>query len=90
MTKRAMDEGILRRTLLKSTGLLTLLAVTGFGTRSYAASKIPKAQAGFQKTPKGSHKCGNCSHFEPSKNACTVVQGEIDADNWCQLWAAKS
>jgi hypothetical protein len=90
MTSKVPHKGISRRTLLKSTGLITALAVAGVSTRSDAAEKLPKSQVGFQTSPNGSQQCGNCSHFLPSQHACNVVQGEIDANNWCQLWAAKS
>lgn len=36
--------------------------------------------------------CGNCTHFIPDQNgdgfgACARVEGYIDAQDWCTIWA---
>ncbi len=35
------------------------------------------------KVPNETHDCGHCSMFVPSKNACTIVEGDIKANGTC-------
>lgn len=54
-----------------------------------------KASVRYQKHPKDTHKCSNCTHFCPGSSAkamgsCEVVKGSISPHGWCLAWASKS
>lgn len=51
------------------------------------ATKVSKAQAQYQNTPKGDQKCSNCTFFIADNNTCKVVEGEVSPNGWSALWA---
>lgn len=51
------------------------------------ATKVSKAQAQYQGTPKGDQKCSNCTFFIADTNTCKVVEGEVSPNGWSALWA---
>jgi len=53
------------------------------------AGKMEKSQAKYQSQPKGEQRCSGCINFMPDSNTCKLVSGDISADGWCMLWAAK-
>ena len=70
------------------------LAVTA-GVAAQAAScagilgpKLSKADAHYQDMPSGQQRCAGCVHFE-SPNACSVVEGTVSPNGWCQRYSAK-
>lgn len=50
--------------------------------------KASKASVGFEAPAKGPHHCSQCRHFEPP-HACEIVEGDIDADDWCRRFLAR-
>ncbi len=51
--------------------------------------RVAKASVQYQDQPKGDQKCSNCLQFvEP--DGCKVVEGPINPDGWCILWAKKA
>jgi High potential iron-sulfur protein len=53
-----------------------------------AQSKVKKAVAKYQDTPKNGQKCADCNFFRPPK-ACQLVEGDISPDGWCSFFAKK-
>lgn len=52
-----------------------------------SGGKMSKAMAQYQSQPKGEQQCSNCMHFLAESNACTLVEGQIEPQAWCILWA---
>lgn len=52
-----------------------------------SSTKVSKAQAQYQDTPKGDQKCANCTFFIADNNTCKVVEGEVSPNGWSALWA---
>jgi hypothetical protein len=88
MTRRGF-AGALGASVL---GGLTLL--TG---RQTAAQKAPKKSVQYQSKPKTlngtEQRCNNCQFWIPPEEAgtekgrCQIVQGPIEPQAWCNLWA---
>lgn len=76
----------LRRAALLLGGLIAWPAA--LMSSAAAQSKMSKAAAGYQNSPNGNQRCGNCAYFDAAQNACNVVQGDISPQAWCQLWRA--
>lgn len=53
------------------------------------SGKMSQADAQYQGTPKAEQKCSKCVHFIADSNSCKVVEGQISAEGWCKLFAAK-
>jgi hypothetical protein len=47
--------------------------------------KVSRAEAEYQDTPKGIYTCRMCTLFVPPAN-CKVIDGEVSADGWCNLF----
>lgn len=47
---------------------------------------VDKCTSGYGSNPQG-FSCGVCGHFRPP-SACTVVEGEIKAEDCCNLFAS--
>ena len=57
---------------------------------SGGSGKIKQAEAQYQSMPKADQKCGKCVQFIAESNSCKVVEGQISAEGWCKLFAAKA
>lgn len=55
-----------------------------------APAKVSKASVQYQTAPKGDQKCADCLHFIAESNTCKLVEGDISANGWCQLWARRA
>lgn len=78
-----------RRQVLAGAGILVCgvaVGATAMISPVLGQSRMSKAQANYQETPRGDERCANCVHFFADENACNLVEGEIGADAWCQLW----
>lgn len=71
-------------------------ATAGLATRVRAqgAAKVPQTVAQYQETPKNDQKCDLCKYFtagsSPTANGtCQLVEGSINPNGWCALFAAK-
>ncbi|MDO9467801.1 MAG: high-potential iron-sulfur protein [Thiobacillus sp.] len=51
------------------------------------AVKSSQASVQYQAQPKGEQKCGNCMHFVAESNTCKRVDGTINPQGWCIIWA---
>ena len=52
--------------------------------------QLPKSEVEFEHPAKGDHHCSQCVHFEVlHKNGCEVVQGHIEAQDWCDKFKPK-
>jgi hypothetical protein len=80
-----------RRTLLTS-GLLAVPMTAALITRLPAAAEAQQKMAQklvqYQKTPKNNQKCSDCLHFI-APDSCKLVEGKIDPNGWCSLFAPK-
>jgi hypothetical protein len=55
-----------------------------------ATTKIAKKSVQYQEKPKGEQKCGGCTNFIAASKTCKRVEGPINPDGWCMLWAKKA
>jgi hypothetical protein len=85
------DKTATRRiVLLRGIGVgAGLAAVAGLARPAAAQGKIAPAMVQYQKTPKGTQKCGDCAQYV-DPNACKIVDGTIDPNGWCIAFAPKS
>lgn len=66
---------------------MILLGLAGFSAVPLHAAKVAKSVVQCQDTTKDGKKCSACIHFLPKTNECKVVEGSIDPDGWCSLFA---
>jgi hypothetical protein len=52
--------------------------------------KVTQASVQYQPQPKGEQDCAGCMHFEASSSTCTLVEGHISPDGWCNIWVKKA
>ncbi len=76
---------------------LAVPATVGLATtvKAQAATKVPQSVAQYQETPKSGQKCDLCKYFiagsSPTANGtCQLVEGSINPNGWCALFAAKA
>ena len=82
-------ERISRRFVLTGTALaLGAVAAGAAATCARAQQKVSQADAKYQGTPKDGQQCDGCVQFQ-APNACKLVDGNVAAAGWCQLFAAK-
>jgi hypothetical protein len=82
-------ERISRRFVLTGTALaLGAVAAGTAATCARAQQKVSQADAKYQAQPKDGQQCDGCVQFQ-APNACKLVDGNIAAAGWCQLFAAK-
>ncbi|HET7879301.1 MAG TPA: hypothetical protein VFL55_00335 [Acetobacteraceae bacterium] len=82
------DQQATRRDIM----LGTLAAVGGSAALSRPAcaqEKVTQAVVQYQKQPKNGQMCSTCVNFEPP-SACKIVQGTIEPNGWCLVYAPKS
>jgi hypothetical protein len=83
------DRMIQRRTFLRGASLSAgALTVASLAHRAAAQTKATQAVAKYQNHPKGQQRCEICVNFQPP-NQCTIVEGPISPQGWCQFFAAK-
>ena len=83
--------GVSRRELLTAgllaapvAAALVTLRPGGAGAQQKMAQKLVQ----YQKTPKNNQKCSTCLHFV-APDSCKMVEGKIDPNGWCSLFAPK-
>ena len=54
------------------------------------SGKMSQADAQYQGSPKAEQKCSKCAQFIADSSSCKVVEGQISAEGWCKLFAAKA
>jgi len=83
-----------RRDFLRSVpGVFAVAAGAATVLRSGTAwsQKAPKDSVAYQAEPKGDQRCDNCQFWiSPEGDGpgqCQIVEGDIDPNGWCNLWA---
>jgi hypothetical protein len=83
-------ENSARRRVLRVAVLLAGAAAIPAALRNAGAQgKMPKAQAKYQDQAKSGQRCSGCIHFIPA-GQCKVVEGTINPNGWCALYAPKA
>jgi hypothetical protein len=79
-----------REALAKGVGVLAVVAsLTAVApSTSEAQKKMAPKMVQYQQTPKKDQKCSVCLQFVPP-DACKLVEGKINPEGWCSLFAAK-
>ncbi|MFZ1108504.1 MAG: high potential iron sulfur protein [Rhodomicrobium sp.] len=84
-------NGKSRRDVLKvgayALGALGAMGLAG-GAQAQVAKKTAQKSVMYQQTPKDGKQCSACQHFQ-APNACRIVEGEINANGYCILFAKK-
>lgn len=88
MAEDRMDGGITRRACLGGAALALGGGATVL-TSSMAWAKVEQKAAMYQDKPKDGKMCSGCAQFQ-APNACTVVDGTIAPEGWCQFYVAKA
>lgn len=90
MTEHGNDRRHISRRAALTRAALALGAVTAAmgGRQAQAQQKISQKLANYQGAPRGKDHCGVCANFQPP-HTCQFVQGEINPNGWCQLFAPK-
>jgi hypothetical protein len=90
-SRKGNDRPRISRRVVLTTAALSLGAATAATVvlQAAAQTKLNQADAKYQTTPSGDHRCESCANFQPP-NGCKFVQGDISPHGWCQLFAAKS
>ncbi len=81
-----------RRSLLQKAATASTVTVRGIIAQGAAAKvqvKTSQQVAGYQNTPSGGNRCGNCVQFQPPA-ACRLVAGRISPQGWCRLFFPKT
>ena len=52
-------------------------------------AKLAKSDVEFEHPAKGPHHCSECRHFLRAERACTVTQGRIMPQDWCNKFSEK-
>lgn len=53
------------------------------------STKLSKTQVQYQQQPKGEQQCSKCMHYIADSSTCKLVEGPINPNGWCTLWAQK-
>lgn len=92
MAVRDRERNQLSRRELLVSGLLAVPVAGAFVALSAAEvdaqQKIAQKLVQYQKTPKNNQKCSTCLHFV-APDSCKMVEGKIDPNGWCSLFAPK-
>ena len=88
---RRNDRSRISRRVMLTTAALSLGAATAATVvlQAAAQTKLSQADAKYQTTPSGDHRCEGCANFHPP-NGCKFVQGDISPNGWCRFYAKKS
>jgi hypothetical protein len=95
-TNTKQDEILSRRAVLRGAlmvGCSLLVPISLFSSPANAATeakKLAKASVKYQDKPKGDQKCGTCTNFIAASKTCKLVEGPINPDGYCILWAKKA
>jgi hypothetical protein len=81
------NKKISRRTILRGAAVAAAAAPVLLSGITAAYAKAKQAEVKYQQTPKDGQKCSGCANFEAPKS-CKLVDGEINAEGWCQLFKA--
>ena len=85
-SRRLSRRDMLAAGLVAVPAAAALVTLTPAGTE--AQQKMAQKLVQYQKTPKKDQKCSICLHFV-APDSCKLVEGKIDANGWCSLFAPK-
>ena len=100
-TCTGQDEMLTRREVLRAVlvaGCSLFVPVAIFSSSANGAEpaaatgakKMAKTAVQYQNKPKGAQKCSICTNYIAASKTCKRVDGAINPDGWCILWAAKA
>jgi hypothetical protein len=75
--------------LFAPTALISAQAVAADSAAPTAGKKVSKASVKYQNSAKGEEKCSGCINFIAESNTCKRVEGKINPNGHCILWAKK-
>jgi len=86
---------VLRGALMVGCSLFVPIALfsssaNGADSIAPAIKKVSKKSVMYQNQPKGEQKCSTCMNFIAATKTCKRVEGPIDPNGWCVLWAKKA
>jgi len=76
-----------RRDFLRGIATAACASACGSLIAAEGSNKAPKDTVNYQETPKDGERCSGCALFIPGDNTCQVVQGSINPEGWCKLYA---
>jgi hypothetical protein len=92
MATNGGGRNLLSRRALLASGMLAIPVTAALITLrpelGAAQQKVAQKLVQYQMKPKNNQKCSLCLHFVPP-DSCKVVEGKINPDGWCALFAPK-
>jgi len=93
MATNCGGDNLLSRRKLLASGLVAVPVTAALITLrpdpvAAQQQKVAQKLVQYQKTPKNNQKCSLCLHFV-APDSCKVVEGKIDPNGWCALFAPK-
>jgi hypothetical protein len=96
-----VEEALSRRAVLRGAlvvGCSLIVPIAFFSSSAIGvepaaattAKKTPKAAVKYQNKPKGTQKCSICTNYIAASKTCKLVEGPINPNGWCILWAKKA
>lgn len=96
-TDAKQDELLSRRAVLRGALMVgcslfapAIFSSSANGAEAPAVKKVSKKSVMYQTHPKGEQKCSTCMNFVAASHTCLRVEGPIDPNGWCILWAKKA
>jgi hypothetical protein len=88
------ERSVSRRAWLAGSGVGLAAAIIGATTARAASAKVAQTAVGYQHAPNAGQRCALCASFVPPETAsgvpaCKLVEGPIDPQGWCQLFARR-
>ncbi len=90
-SRRAVLRGVLAVgcCLFAPIALISTQAAGADSAAPTAGKKVSKASVKYQNSAKGEEKCSGCINFIAESNTCKRVEGKINPNGHCILWAKK-
>ncbi len=90
LTRRDMLRGAMAVGLgmLAPAALLSSAPARAEASVNATTKKLTQVSVKYQQQPHGDQKCATCVQFVPP-NSCNLVEGKINPEGWCVLWAKK-
>jgi hypothetical protein len=81
------DKKYSRRVVLRGAVVVAAAVPVVLSSITAAYAKVKQTDVKYQQQPNDGQKCETCANFEAPKS-CKLVDGEINASGWCQLYKA--
>jgi hypothetical protein len=89
MSKIELSRRLLMQKLAAASGAFAVPATVANSAAAQVQTKASPQAAGYQNTPSGGNRCGNCQQFQ-APAACRIVSGRINSQGWCRLFFPKT